>query len=73
MLLVLRKGNDYYYIYLNDDSYDPVYGLTPIKTIAVGSLIVPPEDVFKKVESIKELDNVTIALTDHGFWDIEPN
>lgn len=29
--------------------------------------------MFKSVESIRELDNVTIALTDYGFWDIETN
>jgi hypothetical protein len=34
---------------------------------------VPPSHVFGKVDSIKELDTVNIALTDYGFWDIEKN
>lgn len=29
--------------------------------------------MFSKVESIKELGDITIAMTDYGFWDIEPN
>ena len=36
-------------------------------------MIAQPDDVFKKVDSIKSLDNITIALTDYGFWDIETN
>ena len=36
-------------------------------------MVVPPSDVFSKVEKVKELDTVNIAMTDYGFWDIEAN
>ena len=36
-------------------------------------MVVPPSDVFSKVEKIRELDTVNIAMTDYGFWDIEAN
>lgn len=36
-------------------------------------MIVPPSEVFSKVDSVRELDTVNIALTDYGFWDIEVN
>ena len=29
--------------------------------------------MFNKIDSIRELDNVSIALTDYGFWDLERN
>lgn len=34
---------------------------------------MPPSDVFSKVDSVRDLDTVNIALTDYGFWDIEAN
>ena len=34
---------------------------------------MPPSDVFSRVESIRELNTVNIAMTDYGFWDLETN
>lgn len=34
---------------------------------------MPPSDVFSKVDSVRDLDTMNIALTDYGFWDIEKN
>lgn len=76
-LVVQEKGgtNDgkYHYLFLNESSLDETYGFTEIDSVVIDQLIVPPMDVFKKVDSIRELDNVNIALTDYGFWDIEAN
>lgn len=36
-------------------------------------MIVDPDDVFTRVEEMRDLDNVSIVMTDYGFWDIEPN
>ena len=36
-------------------------------------MIVPPRNVFNKVEALRTLDSVNIAMTDYGFWDIETN
>jgi len=33
----------------------------------------PVEKVFRKAESLRDMDLISIALTDYGFWDIEPN
>ena len=67
-------GNDkYHYLFLNKDSYDKVYGFSTIQSISVGNLITDPENVFSKVDAIKTLDSTNIALTDYGFWDLEPN
>lgn len=63
----------YHYFYLNESSIDETYGLTEIDSIVVDQLIVPPSDVFSKVEEVRELDTVNIALTDYGFWDLEEN
>lgn len=76
-LVVQEKGgtNDgkYHYLFLNESSLDETYGFTEIDSVVIDQLIVPPMEVFKKVDSIRELDNVNIALTDYGFWDIEAN
>lgn len=63
----------YHYLYLNESSLDETYGFTEIDSVVVDQLIVPPVEVFSKVESIRDLDNVNIAMTDYGFWDIEAN
>jgi hypothetical protein len=63
----------YHYLYLNESSLDETYGFAEIDSVAVDQLIVPPSDVFSKVEEVRELDTVNIVLTDYGFWDIEAN
>ena len=60
-------------MFLNDNSYDKIYGFTTIQSIVVDQLIVEPKDVFKEIVQIKSLDSVNIALTDYGFWDLETN
>lgn len=71
-----RDGEEfprYRYLYLNPDDFDFIYGFPEIKSLVNDQMIVPPDDVFHKVEYIKQLDAVAIAMTDYGFWDIEPN
>lgn len=63
----------YHYVFLNEDSYDKVYGFTQIESIVVDSMITEPSKVFNKIESLRTLDNVSIAMTDYGFWDLEKN
>ena len=64
-----------HYIYLNDDTYDGVYGFSELRHLVVdGQMVVEPSSVFSKVVQMKTLDgNIAIALTDYGFWDLEPN
>jgi hypothetical protein len=69
----LDEGGGYHYAYLNEETYDRTYGFVKIRELVNDTLIIDPDKVFSKVESIRELDNVTIALTDYGFWDVEPN
>lgn len=67
-----RSGR-YHYAFMNEGSYDNVYGFTQINQASLDSLITDVDRVFRKVQSIKSLGNHTIAMTDYGFWDIEPN
>ena len=77
MFLVFKEEKDgkdkYHYLFLNENSYDKVYGFSTIQSIVVDQLVANPEDVFSRVEAIKTLDSVNIALTDYGFWDLEKN
>lgn len=36
-------------------------------------MLVEPYKVFSKVEALRTLDTVNIAMTDYGFWDLEYN
>ena len=60
-------------MFMNENSYDQLYGFTPINQVSVDRLVVDVDRVFKKVQSIKSLGNHTIDMTDYGFWDLEPN
>ena len=79
LFLVLSEvgedGEDgkYHYLYMNESSLDETYGFVEIDSVVVDQLIVPPSDVFSKVDGIRELDTVNIAMTDYGFWDLEKN
>ena len=68
-----QHAGKYHYLFLNESSLDETYGFTEIDSVVVDQLIVPPSDVFSKVEQVRELDTVNIAMTDYGFWDIEAN
>ena len=74
-LAVREKSSSkkYHYLYLNESSLDGTYGFTEIDSVVVDQLVVPPSDVFSRVESIRELNTVNIAMTDYGFWDLETN
>lgn len=72
-LAIQDENGAHHYLYLNESSLDETYGFTMIDSVVVDQLIVPPSDVFSKVEEVRELDTVNIALTDYGFWDIEEN
>ena len=72
-LAIMEDNGKYHYLYLNESSLDETYGFAEIDSVVVDQLIVPPSDVFSKVEEVRELDTVNIALTDYGFWDIEAN
>ena len=74
-LAVREKSSSrkYHYLYLNESSLDGTYGFTEIDSVVVDKLVVPPSEVFSKVESIRELNTVNIAMTDYGFWDLEAN
>jgi len=63
----------YHYVYVNEESYDNTYGFVKIRQLANDTLVVNQDNVFNKIDSIRELDNVSIALTDYGFWDLERN
>ena len=75
MFIVFREvdSGKYHYVFMNEDSYDNVYGFTQINQASIDKLITDVDNVFKKVQSIKSLGIHTIAMTDYGFWDIEPN
>ena len=38
-----------------------------------GVPISPIDRIFGKVEDVGGMGDTGIVLTDHGFWDIEPN
>jgi hypothetical protein len=61
----------YHYVFLNESSTDRLYGFTEIKEVSLDQMIVEPHKVFSKVEALRTLDTVSIAMTDYGFWDIE--
>ena len=75
LFVAFKDKNDkkQYITYFNEETYDEVYGLSRIKTLTMDGIVVEPYDLFNKVESIRELDIINIAMTDSGFWDIEPN
>ena len=62
-----------HYVFMNEDSYDRVYGFSNIDSVVVDGMISRPHEVFTNVESLRTLDSVNIAMTDYGFWDIEKN
>ena len=63
----------YKYFFLNESTFDPTYGFSEIDQVVVDGLTVDVDTAFDKVEQMRELDNVAIAMTDYGFWDIEVN
>ena len=67
------ESGKYHYVYFNEDSYDGIYGFNEMKSVVVDQLVADCDSVFSKFESIRSLESVTIAMTDYGFWDIEPN
>ena len=76
LFLAVREkspSGKYHYLYLNESSLDGTYGFAEIDSVVVDQLVVPPSEVFSKVESIRELNTVNIAMTDYGFWDLEAN
>lgn len=68
-----KKDGQYRYVYMNDSSYDDIYGFQEIKNLVTDGMILNPSQVFTEVDSIKQLGDVSIAMTDYGFWDIETN
>lgn len=75
MFLVLKERNSSkcHYLYLDDLSYDRTYGFKEIKQLITDQLIARPQDVFTQLDSFKQLDTFTIAMTNYGFWDVEEN
>ncbi len=67
------KNGKYHYAYVNEKSYDAAYGFTPIRDLVDNTLTTNPQLVFNRVDSIKQLGDVNIAMTDYGFWDLELN
>ena len=67
------KEEKYHYFQLSESSLDEAYGFVEMDSVVVDQLIVPPSDVFSQVDSIRSLDTVSIAMTNHGFWDLEYN
>ena len=67
------KGGQYHYVFLNDNTYDSLYDFTQVSSLNMNGMIVNPSDEVKKIDSVKSLDSISIAMTDYGFWDIEPN
>ena len=62
-----------HYIYMNGKTYDNLYGFTEVEDVVADGLIVPTYKMFSKTHQLRMFSNVEIALTDYGFWDIEPN
>ena len=44
-----------------------------LQSVVVDGLVVDAFSVFTNVEAVRQLDSVCIALTNYGFWDVEPN
>ena len=63
----------YHYLFLNATQYDNIYGMTDISWVRMDQLVTDKENVFTNVKQIKGLGEIPIAMTDYGFWDIEPN
>ena len=62
-----------HYIYMNGKTYDNLYGFTEVEDVVADGLIVPAYKMFSKTHQLRMFSNVEVALTDYGFWDIEPN
>lgn len=73
VVVVVDYSGIQHYLFMNEDSYDSLYGLREMKSVVVDGLVVNAIDVFTNVEAVRQLDDVCIALTNYGFWDIEPN
>lgn len=75
LMLVANQwdGSKCKFFYLSEDTFDETYGLTLIDQLVDDELIVNPSKVFNKVDSIRELNDISVAMTDYGFWDIEVN
>ena len=72
-LVFSDKDGKCHCIYLNEDTYDGVYGFTAIQSLVNDGNIVDVHTVFNDMEDVETLGESTISLTDYGFWDIEPN
>jgi hypothetical protein len=73
MMFKSGRDNKCHHLFLNENSYDKTYGLSSIDQLTMGGSVVDVQYVFNNVEQLKTLDNISIVLTDYGFWDIESN
>ena len=73
IVTAVDNAGKYHFFYLNESTYDPTYGFPELTSVVVDGLILPFDQVFSKVQSLRQLDNVSIAMTDYGFWDLEVN
>ena len=73
VVVCIDSNGEYHYLYMNEKSFDEVYGFNVIDKLATDGFSVPVSSVISKVEYIKSLGNQNIVMTDYGFWGIEPN
>ena len=73
VVVLQRDGDKIHYVCLNEQNCDSTYGMFEIDKVVIDQLVTDVENVFRKVESIKQLDDISIVLTDYGFWDVERN
>ena len=73
IICVGKNDGKSHYFYVNEDTMDLLYGLNVANQCAVDGMVFASDDIFTKIDSIKGLDTMSIAMTDYGFWDIEPN
>ena len=67
------ETEQYNYMYLNDGCNRDL-GFANFQTVVMDGVPISPIDkMFGKVEDIGGMGDMGIVLTDHGFWDIEPN
>ena len=73
VVVCIDSNGEYHYLYMNDESFDEVYGFNVIDKLETNGVPFPVSSAISKVEYIKSLGTQDIVMTDYGFWGIEPN
>mgnify|MGYP003290590406 CR=1 FL=1 len=74
VVVCVDSDGKYHHLYMNEETYDEVYGgFVEIDELVSNGFVVPVSSVFNKTEGIKTIGNHNIAMTEYGFWDLERN